>query len=238
MDSYGMGPQRKIFPPRDVSYSGLIFPEQTILQYPELEAFGPEIGLTEVQICMIQAHIKAASVANKIAMEQCQARWASRFSSLHGILEQTVNGVKEDLAQWLDTAKALDLDEQRLIRTRPHFVKPLSTLVAAALAKASARATVPQRGAPSEPLGKKVKRDGKTRSKRGGRGGSKSAKWLGRRCIGGTLLQDHRDLHTRPVDTGKVKLPSVVGSVWDPQEKVLPKTQTFLHLPRHRAAEG
>ena len=56
--------------------------------------------------------------------------------------------------------------------------------------------------------------------------------------VGRTLLQDRTDLHTRPVDTWKVKLPSVVGSVWDPQGKVLPQTQTFLHLPRHRAAEG
>ena len=46
MDTYGMGPQRKIFPPRDVSYSGLIFPEQDFLQMPELESFGPEIGLS------------------------------------------------------------------------------------------------------------------------------------------------------------------------------------------------
>ena len=101
-------------------------------------------------------------------MEQCQARWVSQFSTLHGILEQTVNGVKEDLAQWLDMEKALDLDEQRLIRSRPHFVKP-STLAAAALAKALAQ----HRGAPSEPQGStgtKVKRDGKPKSKRGARG--------------------------------------------------------------------
>ena len=98
MDTYGMRPQRKIFPPRDVSYSGLIFPEKDFLQYPELETFSSEIGLTEDQIHRIQARIKAASVANKIALEQCQARWASWFSSLRGILEQTVNRVKEDLA--------------------------------------------------------------------------------------------------------------------------------------------
>ena len=76
--------------------------------------------------------------------------------------------MKEDLAQWLDTDKALDLDEQRLIRTRPIFVKLSSTLVAAALAKASAKATVLQRVVPSETLwtlGTKVKQDGKTRSK-------------------------------------------------------------------------
>ena len=72
MDTYGMGPQKKIFPPRDVSYSGLIFPEQTILQYPELDTFGSEIGLTEVQKHQIQAHITVASVANKIELERCQ----------------------------------------------------------------------------------------------------------------------------------------------------------------------
>ena len=84
---------------------------------------------------------------------------------MHGILEQTVNGVKEDLAQWLDMEKALDLDEQRLIRSRPHFVKP-STLAATALAKAPAQL----RGAPFEPQGStgtKVKRDGKPKPKRG-----------------------------------------------------------------------
>ena len=83
---------------------------------------------------------------------------------MHGILEQTVNGVKEDLAQWLDTGKVLDLDDQHRVQTRPHFVKPSSTLVVAALAKASARAIVPQRGAPSQTLEKtetKVKREGK-----------------------------------------------------------------------------
>ena len=110
-------------------------------------------------------------MANRIELERCQAQWAARFSNLHGILEQTVNGVKEDLTQWLDTARALDLDDQHRIRTRPHFVKLSSTLVAAALAKASARATITQRGAPSEPLGMlgtKVKQDRKTRSKHGG----------------------------------------------------------------------
>ena len=69
MDTYGMGPQRKIFPPRDVSYLGPIFPEQDILQFPELKTFGPEIGLTEDKIRMIQACINVASVANRIAME-------------------------------------------------------------------------------------------------------------------------------------------------------------------------
>ena len=77
-------------------------------------------------------------MANRIELERCQARWAARFSNLHGILEQTVNGVKEDLAQWLDTTKALDLDDQQRIQTRPHFVKLSSTLVVATLAKVSA----------------------------------------------------------------------------------------------------
>ena len=129
MDTYGMGPQRNIFPPRDISYSGLIFPEQDFLQMPEPESFGPDLGLSGDQTRMLQAHFKAASIANRFAMEQYQARWVTRFSTLHGILEQTANGVKEDLAQWLDLEKTLDLDEQRLIRHRPHFVKP-STLAA------------------------------------------------------------------------------------------------------------
>merc|ERR1712112_720614 len=162
MDTYGMGPQRKIFLPRNPSYLGPIFPEQLVLQYPDLHGF----GLTEEQHSQIMARLKAASVVNRVEMERCQARWASRFSVLYGTLEQTVNGVKEDIAQWLDMAKALDLDDQHRIRTRPHFVKPSSTLVAAALAKASARATGLQRGVPSDTLAKsvtKVKWDGKTR---------------------------------------------------------------------------
>ena len=98
-------------------------------------------------------------------MEQYQAHWVTQFSTLHGILEQTVNGVKEDLAQWLDTEKALDLDEQCLIRHRTQFVKP-STLAATAWAKALAQL----RGAPFEPQGStgtKVKQDGKPKQKCG-----------------------------------------------------------------------
>ena len=81
MDTYGMGPQRKIFPPRDVSYSGPIFPEPDFLQYPELENFGSEIGLTVDQIRKVQGRINEVTVANRIALERCQAHWATRFSS-------------------------------------------------------------------------------------------------------------------------------------------------------------
>ena len=83
MDTYGMGPQKKIFPPRDVSYLGPIFPEQTILQYPDLSGF----GLTEEQHSQILSRLKAASVANRVEVERCQAWWAARFSTLHGTLE-------------------------------------------------------------------------------------------------------------------------------------------------------
>ena len=48
--------------------------------------------------------------------------------------------------------------------------------------------------------------------------------------VGGTLLQDRTDLHTRPVDTWKVKLPSVEGPVRDPQVKVLPQKSKLLSL--------
>ena len=42
--------------------------------------------------------------------------------------------------------------------------------------------------------------------------------------VGGTLLQGRTDLHTRPVDTWKVKLAKCGGTVWDPQEQDLPQT--------------
>ena len=42
--------------------------------------------------------------------------------------------------------------------------------------------------------------------------------------VGGTLLQGRTDLHTRPVDTWKVKLAKCGGTVWDPQEQALPQT--------------
>ena len=42
--------------------------------------------------------------------------------------------------------------------------------------------------------------------------------------VGGTLLQGRTDLHTRPVDTWKVKLAKCGGTVWDPQEQDLLQT--------------
>ena len=48
--------------------------------------------------------------------------------------------------------------------------------------------------------------------------------------VGGTLLQDRTDLHTRPVDTWKVKLPSVEGSARDPQVKALLQKSKLLSL--------
>ena len=42
--------------------------------------------------------------------------------------------------------------------------------------------------------------------------------------VGGTLLQGRTDLHTRPVDTWKVKLAKCGGTVWDPQEQALLQT--------------
>ena len=61
-----------------VCYLGPIFPEQPVLQYPDLHGF----GLTEEQHSQIMAHLKVASVVNRVEVERCQARWASRFSAL------------------------------------------------------------------------------------------------------------------------------------------------------------
>ena len=110
-------------------------------------------GLTDVQHSLIQTKLKTAEESNRAEFERTQARWASRFSALYGSLEMVCNGVKEDVVQWLDCAKTLDLDDQHSIRTRPHIVKPSSQMVAASLARVTARAQGLHRGAPSsEPL--------------------------------------------------------------------------------------
>ena len=46
-DSYGMGPEKMIVPPRDISYSGHTFPLQTKLTSPDLSDVP---GLTEQQL--------------------------------------------------------------------------------------------------------------------------------------------------------------------------------------------
>ena len=158
MDSYGMGLQRMIVPPRDVSYSGPIFPEQTVLVSPDLS----DLSLTEEQRSLIQTRLKTAAEAKRVEVERTQARWAARYSALYGTLESVCIGVKEDVTHLFDCARTQDLDEKHQIQTRPHFIKSSSQIVAASLARATARANGLQRGAAlPEPLVKletKVKR--------------------------------------------------------------------------------
>ena len=106
-------------------------------------------GLTKEQLAKINNRLEAAEELNKTEFRKSLVQHNQHFPLLYGIHETVCNRVKEDITLWLDCAKTLDLQDQHLLRTRVHFMKPTGQLAAAALqAKAKVRAQVLQRGAP------------------------------------------------------------------------------------------
>ena len=135
-------------------------------------------GLTKEQLAKINNRLEAAEELNKTEFRKSLAQHNQHFSLLYGIHETVCNRVKEDITLWLDCAKTLDLQDQHLLRTRVHFMKPTGQLAAAALqAKAKVRAQVLQRGAPQlNPLAVSVTSQAKKKRSRGCRGGSEKCK--------------------------------------------------------------